>query len=43
MRVYIVVYDFRVRGVYSCGGDANQRIKFLGGGKVVISNLNVDV
>ena len=43
MIVYIVVFELRVRGVYSCGADANTRLKELGGGDIVMSIINRDV
>ena len=43
MKIYIVYFLSKVRGVYSCPTDANSRIKELGGGEIITSNLNFDV
>ena len=40
---YIVIFEARVRGVYTCGADANTRLKELGGGEVVIGAMNRDI
>ena len=43
MPIYIVVFELRIGGVYSCGADASTRLKELGGGEVVISSINTDI
>ena len=43
MKVYIVVFELRIRGVYTCSSDAHLRTKELGGGEVSVRPLNCDV
>ena len=41
--IYIVIFEHKVRGVYTCGTDANPRVKQLDGGEIVQCCLNQDV
>ena len=43
MTFYIVVFEGKVRGLYTCGADANKRVKSLGGGEVIVSRANADI
>lgn len=42
MKIYFVLFNSKVRGVYSCATDANMRIKEIGGGELITTSFNMD-